>query len=96
MRLLLFFGSDAMRDGGGLIYELFIKYLLNIFKILLHIYLIFGWQVKFQRGSNKKACRQVKNGAGSMKNRAAKKYWRPRLKKKKYGAQTLIMPLRSV
>ena len=56
----------------------------------------FGRQVKFQRGSNKEAGRQVKKWAGSIKKRGGKKYWRPRLKKKKCGAQTLIVPPRAV
>lgn len=42
----------------------------------------FGWQVKFRRGSNKKACRQAKKWAGSMKN-AAKKILAPAAKKRK-------------
>ena len=86
----------ARLGGSGLICKLFINYLLNIFNILLNIFFNLRWQVKFRRGSNKKTGRQAKKWAGSMKRRGEKKYWRPRLKKKKYGARTLIMPLRAV
>ena len=43
------------------------NYLLNIFNILLNICFNLRWQVKFRRGSNKKAGRQAKKWAGSMK-----------------------------
>ena len=86
-RLLLFF-VDVI-GGCGLVCKLFMNYLLNNC-------FYFCRQVKFRRGSNKKAGRQAKKWAGSMKKCGEKNIWRPRLKKKKYGAQTLIVPPRAV
>ena len=87
----------ARLSDGGLICKLFMNYLLNIFNILLNICFNLRWQVKFRRGSNKKAGRQVKKWASSMKKLRRKKILAPAAKKEKiWGANFNNAPAGSI